>query len=77
MVERDPGYQPIAGNSELIAKTLAHRMDEPDPSDYCDLDRDYSYYCLCQYCEQCDELNYFFRFMREFEEKTDYPYEDP
>ena len=82
MAERDPGYQPIAVPGELIAKTLTQRMDESqpsvfDPADYYDLDRDNFYYCLCRYCEQCDELNYFFEFMRELEEETDYPYEDP
>ena len=78
MAERDPGYQTIAVPGELIAKTLTQRMDESqpcifDPADYYDLDRDNFYYCLCHYCEQCDELNYFFEFMRELEEE----YEDP
>ena len=78
MAERDPGYQPIAVPGELIAKTLTQRMDESqssvfDPADYYDLDRDNFYYCLCRYCEQCDELNYFFEFMRELQEE----YEDP
>ncbi|MCY4652836.1 MAG: hypothetical protein OXC95_06685, partial [Dehalococcoidia bacterium] len=53
---------------------FTRRMDESqpyvfDPADYYDLDRDYFYYCLCRYCEQCDELDYFFEFMRELEEE--------
>ncbi len=78
MAERDPGYQPIAVPDPLLTRSLTQRMDESqpsvfDPADYYDLDQDYFYYCLCGYCEQCDELNYFFEFMRELEEE----YEDP
>ena len=78
MEERDPGYQPIAVPDQLITKSLADRMDESepwifDPGDYFDFDRDYFYYCLCGHCEQCDEVNYFFEFMRELQEE----YEDP
>ncbi len=78
MVERDPGYQPIAVPDPLLTRSLTQRMDESqpsvfDPADYYDLDQDYFYYCLCGYCEHCDELNYFFAFMRELEEE----YEDP
>ena len=78
MAERAPGYRPIAVPDQLITKSLTERMDESrlypyDPSDYYDLDDDYFYYCLCRYCERCDEVNYHFRFMRELEEE----YEDP
>ena len=78
MAERDPGYRPIAVPDQLIAKSLTERMDETrlypyDPADYYDLDADYFYYCLCRYCERCDEVNYHFQFMRELEEE----YEDP
>ena len=78
MEERDSGYQPISVPDQLITKSLADQMDESepwifDPGDYFDLDQDYFYYCLCGYCEQCDEVNYFFEFMRELQEE----YEDP
>ena len=78
MEERDPGYQPFSVPDQLITKSLSERMDESepwifDPGDYFDLDQDYFYYCLCGYCEQCDEVNYFFEFMRELQEE----YEDP
>ena len=78
MAECDPDYQPIAVPCELIARSLTQRMDESqsrvfDPADYYDLDRDYSYYCMCRVCEQCDELDYFIEFMQELEEE----YEDP
>ena len=78
MAERDPGYRPIAVPDNLITKSLKERMDETrlypyDPTDYYDLDDDYFYYCLCRYCERCDEVNYHFQFMRELEEE----YEDP
>jgi hypothetical protein len=78
MEERDPGYQPIAVPDQLITKSLSDQMDESepcifDPGDYFDLDQDYFYYCLCGYCEQCDEVDYFFEFMRELQEE----YEDP
>ena len=82
MEERDPGYQPIPVPDQLIRKSLVERMDETkpwifDPADYYDLDQDYFYYCMCGYCEQCDEVDYFFRFMRELQEETDPLYEDP
>ena len=78
MEESDPGYQPISVPDQLITKSLADQMDESepwifDPGDYFDLDQDYFYYCLCGHCEQCDEVNYFFEFMRELQEE----YEDP
>ena len=78
MDECDPDYHPIAVPDNLITKSLEQRKDtsEPEifePADYYDLDQDRFYYCMCRCCEQCDELDYFFRFMRELEEE----YEDP
>ena len=46
-------------------------------SHYYDLDLEEFYYCLCGYCEECDQLNYYFESMREFEEDADPLYEDP
>ncbi len=82
MAERDPGYQPIAVPDQLITKSLTEQMDETrtypfDPADFFDLDQDYFYYCMCRVCEQCDELDYFFEFMRELEEDYDNIFEDP
>ena len=48
-----------------------------DPAEYYDFDRDEFYFCMCGYCEDCDELEYFFEFMRELEEETDSLLEDP
>ena len=78
MAERDPNYQPIAVPDNLITKSLTDRMRDHenwlyDPADFFDLDQDYFYYCMCLTCEACDELHYFFQFMRELEEE----YEDP
>ena len=82
MQERDPGYRPIAVPDNLITTSLTQRMDDTstypfDPADYYDLDPDYFYYCMCLTCEACDELDYFFEFMRELEEEYDPLYEDP
>ena len=78
MSECDPDYQPISIPDGLITKSLEQRRDTSrtdvfDPADYYDLDQDYFYYCMCLTCEACDELDYFFKFMRELEEE----YEDP
>ena len=78
MSECDPDYQPISVPDHLITKSLEQRRDTSkpdifDPADYYDLDQDYFYYCMCLSCEACDELDYFFKFMRELEEE----YEDP
>ena len=78
MQERDPEYRPIAVPDNLIIKSLTESMDEIetypfDPADYYDLNQDYFYYCTCLTCEACDELDYFFEFIRELEEE----YEDP
>ena len=78
MEERDPQYRPFAVPDNLITSSLTGRMTHHenwtyDPADFYDLDQDYFYYCMCLTCEACDELNYFFEFMRELEEE----YEDP
>ena len=67
---------------DLLAKSLTQLRESPetyvfDPDDYYDLELDEFYYCLCGYCEECDELDYYFESMREFEEDTDPLYEDP
>ena len=82
MAERDSNYQPVAVPDELITKSLNQRMNDPesyffDPAEYYDLDRDDFYYCFCRRCEECDELDYFFEFMRELHEETDHLFEDP
>ena len=82
MAERDPEYEPIAVPDDLLAKSLTQRMEAPesyffDPADFFDLDRDDFYYCRCGSCEECDELIYFFEFMRELQEDYDALFEDP
>ena len=78
----DPKHQPVSVPDDLLAKSLVQLREAPetyvfDPDDYYDLELDEFYYCLCRYCEECDELDYYFETMRELEEDTDYPYEDP
>ena len=80
--DRDPGFEPIEVPDDLLAKSLTQRMETPesyvfDPDDFYELDLDDFYYCMCGYCEECDELDYFFESMRELEEETDPLYEDP
>ena len=82
MAERDPEYEPITVPGDLLAKSLTQRMEAPesyffDPADFFDLDRDDFYYCRCGGCEECDELDYFFEFMRELQEDYDNLFEDP
>ena len=82
MAERDPEYEPITVPDDLLAKSLTQRMETPesylfDPADFFDLDRDDFYYCRCGGCEECDELDYFFEFMRELQEDYDQIFEDP
>ncbi len=82
VADQDPEHQPVSVPGDLIARSLDRRMNDPencvfDPAEYYDLDRDDFYYCICQSCDDCDELTYFFRFMRELEEETDFLYEDP
>ena len=75
IAERDPDYRPIVVPDNLITKSLTDRMRDHenwlyDPADYYHLDRDDFYFCLC---DDCDELEWFYEFMRELEEE----YEDP
>ena len=82
MAERDPEHEPITVPDDLLAKSLTQRMEAPesyffDPADFFDLDRDDFYYCRCGSCEECDELDYFFEFMRELQEDYDNLFEDP
>ena len=82
MAERDPEYEPITVPEDLLAKSLTQRMEAPesyvfDPAEYYDFDRDDFYFCRCGGCEECDELDYFFEFMRELEEDIEAILEDP
>ena len=65
---------------EILAKSLAIQMQDPesyifDPMEYYDFDRD-DFFCMCGYCEDCDELEFFVEFLRELEEDTAFIYED-
>ena len=78
----DPEHQPVSVPDDLLAKSLTQLRESPetyvfDPDDYYELGLDEFYYCLCRYCEECDELDYYFETMREFEEDADPLYEDP
>ncbi len=80
--DRDPDFQPVTVPDDLLSKSLTQRMEEPesylfDPAEYYDFDQDDFYFCRCGSCEECDELEFFFEFLRELEEETDYLYEDP
>ena len=80
--DRDPEFAPITVQDELLAKSLTQRMEDPesyifDPMEYYDFDRDDFYFCMCERCEDCDELEFLFEFMRELEEDTAFIYEDP
>ena len=82
MAERDPEYEPVTVPDDLLTRSLTQRIEAPesylfDPADFFDLDRDDFYYCRCRGCEECDELDYFFEFMRELEEDYDQIFEDP
>ena len=78
----DPEHQSVSVPDDLLMKSLIQLREAPetyvfDPDDYYDLDLDEFYCCLCGYCEECHELDYYFETMRELEQDTDYPYEDP
>ena len=78
----DPEHQPVSVPDDLLARSLTQLRESPetyvfDPDDYYDLELDEFYYCLCRYCEECDELDYYFETMRELEEDADPLYEDP
>ncbi len=82
IAERDPEFQPVTVPDDLLTKSLTQRMEDPesylfDPAEYYDFDQDGFYFCKCGCCEECDELEFFFEFIRELEEETDYLYEDP
>ena len=80
--DRNPQHRTVAVPDDLLARTLTQRMEAPqtylfDPADYYDLDRDDFYYCLCEDCDECDEVEFFMETMRELEEETDHILEDP
>ena len=80
--DRDPEFAPITIQDELLAKSLTQRMENPesytfDPTEYYDFDRDDFYFCMCERCEDCDELEFLFEFLRELEDDTAFIYEDP
>ena len=82
VAERDPEFQSVTVPDELLAKSLAIQMQDPesyifDPMEYYDFDRDEFYFCMCERCEDCDELEFFLEFLRELEEDTAFIYEDP
>ena len=82
VADRDPEFRPVTVPDDLLVKSLTQRMEDPesylfDPAEYYDFDRDDFYFCKCGSCEDCDELEFFFEFIRELEEETDYLYEDP
>ena len=82
VADTDPKFQPVTVPDELLAKSLAIQMQDPgsyifDPMEYHDFDRDFFFFCMCGYCENCDELEFFVEFMRELEEDTAFIYEDP
>ena len=82
VADRDPEFRPMTVPDDLLAKSLTQRSEDPesylfDPAEYYDFDRDDFYFCMCGSCEDCDELEFFFEFMRELEEDTAFIYEDP
>ena len=82
VADRDPEFRPVTVPDDLLAKSLTQRVEDPesylfDPAEYYDFDRDDFYFCMCGSCEDCDELEFFFEFMRELEEDTAFIYEDP
>ena len=80
--DRNPHHRTVVVPDDLLARSLTQRMEAPetylfDPADYYDLDRDDFYYCLCEDCDECDEVEFFMETMRELEEETDHILEDP
>ena len=80
--DRNPQHRTVVVPADLLARSLTQRMEAPetyvfDPADYYDLDRDDFYYCLCEDCDECDEVEFFMETMRELEEETDHILEDP
>ena len=75
--DRNAQHRTVVVPDDLLARSLTQRMEAPetylfDPADYYDLDRDDFYYCLCEDCDECDEVEFFMETMRELEEETDY-----
>ena len=82
VADRDTEFQPVTVPDELLDKSLTIQIRDPesyifDPEEYYDFDRDDFFFCMCGHCEDCDELEYFFEFMRELEEDTALLHEDP
>ncbi len=82
VADRDPRRQPVAVPDDLLSKSLSIQTQDPesyvfDPADYYDLDRDGFFFCTCGGCDDCDELEFFFEFIRELEEDIAFLYEDP
>ena len=80
--DRNPQHRTVVVPDDLLARSLIQRMKAPetylfDPADYYDLDRDDFYYCLCEECDECNEVEFFMETMRELEEDADPLYEDP
>ena len=80
--DRNPQHRTVIVPDDFLARSLTQRMEAPenclfDPADYYDLDRDDFYYCLCEDCDECDEVEFFMETMRDLEEDTDPLYEDP
>ena len=78
----DPEFTPITVPDELLSKSLAQRLGDPDsyifdPGEFYDYDHDDFYYCMCKGCEDCDELEFYIEFISELEEETNYIFEDP
>ena len=71
--DRNPAHNPVAVPADLLAESLTQRMEAPEtylfePADYYDLDRDDFYYCLCENCDECEEVEFFMETMRELED---------
>ena len=80
--DRNPQHRTVVVPDDLLARSLTQRIEAPetylfDPADYYDLDRDDFYYCLCEDCDECDDVEFFMETMRELEEETDHILEDP
>ena len=81
IAERAPGRSPVNMQDDILARSLTSRIEGSelpyDPADYYHLDQDDFFFCQCRDCEDCDELDFFYEFMDELEEETNYLLEDP
>ncbi len=81
IAERAPRRSPVNVPGDILARSLTGRIESSelpfDPADYYHLDQDDFYFCICRGCEDCDELDFFYEFMDELEEETNYLLEDP